>query len=117
MGQADFARKKILDVVAVIDFETTGLSPNEGARATEVAAVILKDLPICPKRGGHTEHWPMRKWRRICCCIWKRSCVRGLTCPRYRTNCYVIFRANRKPNWNSVLNGTSRGDSLSQGRP
>ena len=43
MGQADFARKKILDVVAVIDFETTGLSPNEGARATEVAAVILKD--------------------------------------------------------------------------
>ena len=32
-----------MDVVAVIDFETTGLSPNEGARATEVAAVILKD--------------------------------------------------------------------------
>ena len=43
MGQADFARKKGLDVVAVIDFETTGLSPNESARATEVAAVILKD--------------------------------------------------------------------------
>jgi len=43
VGQADFARKKRLDVVAVIDFETTGLSPNEGARATEVAAVILKD--------------------------------------------------------------------------
>jgi DNA polymerase-3 subunit epsilon len=30
-----------LEVVAVIDFETTGLSPAEGARATEIAAVIL----------------------------------------------------------------------------
>lgn len=32
-----------MDVVAVIDFETTGLSPAEGARATEIAAVILQD--------------------------------------------------------------------------
>ena len=29
--------------LAIIDFETTGLSPNEGARATEIAAVIWQD--------------------------------------------------------------------------
>ena len=32
-----------MDVVAVIDFETTGLSPAQGDRATEVAAVIVAD--------------------------------------------------------------------------
>lgn len=32
----------MLDVVAVIDFETTGLSPAQGDRATEIAAVILE---------------------------------------------------------------------------
>jgi len=32
--------------IAVIDFETTGLSPTQGARATEVAAVILSDGQI-----------------------------------------------------------------------
>ncbi|MBD5800736.1 DNA polymerase III PolC-type [Azoarcus sp. Aa7] len=32
-----------MEVVAVIDFETTGLSPGQGDRATEVAAVILED--------------------------------------------------------------------------
>jgi len=32
-----------LEVVAVIDFETTGLSPAQGDRATEIAAVILQD--------------------------------------------------------------------------
>jgi len=32
-----------MEVVAVIDFETTGLSPAMGDRATEVAAVILED--------------------------------------------------------------------------
>ena len=32
-----------MDLVAVIDFETTGLSPDHGDRATEIAAVLLKD--------------------------------------------------------------------------
>lgn len=32
-----------MDVVAVIDFETTGLSPAQGDRATEIAAVIVED--------------------------------------------------------------------------
>lgn len=31
-----------MDTVAVIDFETTGISPGQGARATEVAIVLLK---------------------------------------------------------------------------
>ncbi|AKU14045.1 DNA polymerase III, epsilon subunit [Azoarcus sp. CIB] len=35
-----------MEVVAVIDFETTGLSPAQGDRATEVAAVILEDGKI-----------------------------------------------------------------------
>ncbi|MCX6056710.1 MAG: 3'-5' exonuclease [Chloroflexi bacterium] len=33
--------------IAIIDFETTGLSPGEGARATEIAAIIF--------RNGHIE--------------------------------------------------------------
>ncbi len=32
-----------MEPVAVIDFETTGLSPAQGDRATEIAAVILQD--------------------------------------------------------------------------
>ena len=32
-----------MDEVAVIDFETTGISPDAGARATEIAAVIVRD--------------------------------------------------------------------------
>jgi DNA polymerase-3 subunit epsilon len=32
-----------VEIVAVIDFETTGLSPGMGDRATEIAAVILED--------------------------------------------------------------------------
>lgn len=34
-------REPDLEIVAVIDFETTGLSPAQGDRATEIAAVIL----------------------------------------------------------------------------
>lgn len=36
--------------VAVIDFETTGSSPGQGARATEIAAVIVED-------GAIVGHW------------------------------------------------------------
>jgi DNA polymerase-3 subunit epsilon len=32
-----------MELVAVIDFETTGLSPAQGDRATEIAAVLLRD--------------------------------------------------------------------------
>lgn len=32
-----------MELVAVIDFETTGLSPDQGDRATEIAAVLLQD--------------------------------------------------------------------------
>ena len=32
-----------MDPVVVIDFETTGLSPDYGARATEIAAVLIRD--------------------------------------------------------------------------
>jgi DNA polymerase-3 subunit epsilon len=30
-----------MQTVAVIDFETTGMSPAQGARATETAAVLV----------------------------------------------------------------------------
>ena len=32
-----------MDTVAVIDFETTGMSPDTGGRATEIAAILLRD--------------------------------------------------------------------------
>jgi len=32
-----------METVAVIDFETTGLSPAQGDRATEVAVVVVED--------------------------------------------------------------------------
>ena len=32
-----------MQTVAVIDFETTGMSPAQGARATEIAAVLVQD--------------------------------------------------------------------------
>ena len=32
-----------METVAVIDFETTGISPDAGARATEIAVVLLRD--------------------------------------------------------------------------
>ena len=31
-----------METVAVIDFETTGMSPEQGARATEIAAVLVR---------------------------------------------------------------------------
>lgn len=38
--------KGIMETVAVIDFETTGLSPDRGDRATEVAVVVVDDGKI-----------------------------------------------------------------------
>lgn len=35
-----------MEVVAIIDFETTGLSPDHGDRATEIAAVLVQDGKI-----------------------------------------------------------------------
>lgn len=35
-----------METIAVIDFETTGLSPALGARATEIAAVLVRDGQI-----------------------------------------------------------------------
>jgi DNA polymerase-3 subunit epsilon len=32
-----------METVAVIDFETTGMSPTQGARAIEIAAVLVRD--------------------------------------------------------------------------
>jgi len=32
-----------METIAVIDFETTGLAPSQGARATEVAAVLVRE--------------------------------------------------------------------------
>ncbi|CAN5181694.1 3'-5' exonuclease [soil metagenome] len=37
---------KIRPAIAVIDFETTGLAPNGGGRATEIAAVLVRDGEI-----------------------------------------------------------------------
>ena len=31
-----------METIAVIDFETTGISPGQGARATEIAAVLVQ---------------------------------------------------------------------------
>jgi len=43
----NYAKKEhAVEIVAVIDFETTGLSPAEGDRATEIAAVIMENGKI-----------------------------------------------------------------------
>ena len=34
--------KPPMETIAVIDFETTGISPGQGARATEIAAVLVQ---------------------------------------------------------------------------
>ena len=38
--------KRQLQTLAVIDFETTGMSPAQGARATEIAVVLVEDGQI-----------------------------------------------------------------------
>jgi len=35
-----------METIAVIDFETTGIGPNAGARATEIAAVLVRNGAI-----------------------------------------------------------------------
>ena len=42
-GAADNAAVSNPQTIAVIDFETTGMSPALGARATEIAAVLVRD--------------------------------------------------------------------------
>ena len=37
---------RIMETLAVIDFETTGMSPAQGSRATEIAAVLVQDGQI-----------------------------------------------------------------------
>ena len=44
--------------IAVIDFETTGSSPGQGARATEVAIVIVERGAV--SRGAHVYHFPSK---------------------------------------------------------
>jgi DNA polymerase III epsilon subunit-like protein len=45
--------------VVVIDFETTGLSPDHGARATEIAAVLVRDGHIVDRYQSHSGGGPM----------------------------------------------------------
>ena len=48
-----------METIAVIDFETTGLSPALGARATEIAAVLVQDGQIVGRFQSlmHTGVW------------------------------------------------------------
>lgn len=41
-----YSNRIVSETVIVIDFETTGMSPEQGARATEVAAVLVADGAI-----------------------------------------------------------------------
>jgi DNA polymerase-3 subunit epsilon len=43
VAAADNAAVHDPDTIAVIDFETTGMSPAQGARATEIAVVLLRE--------------------------------------------------------------------------
>jgi DNA polymerase-3 subunit epsilon len=47
------------ETIAVIDFETTGMSPRMGARATEVAIVLVRDGQIVDRYQSlmHTGAW------------------------------------------------------------
>ncbi len=46
--------------IAVIDFEMTGMSPGQGARATEIAVVLLRDGRIVDRYSS-----PMRTGARV----------------------------------------------------
>lgn len=41
-GSGDTRGWPRMETIAVIDFETTGISPGQGARATEIAAVLVR---------------------------------------------------------------------------
>ena len=45
--------------IAVIDFETTGISPSQGARATEIAAVLVRGGRIVDRYASlmHSGEW------------------------------------------------------------
>ncbi len=47
------------ETIAVIDFETTGMGPGQGARATEIAVVLLRDGRIVDRYVSlmHTGVW------------------------------------------------------------
>ncbi|MES2719201.1 MAG: 3'-5' exonuclease [Pseudomonadota bacterium] len=47
------------ETIAVIDFETTGMGPGQGARATEIAVVLLRDGRIIDRYASlmHTGVW------------------------------------------------------------
>lgn len=53
-----------LDTIAVIDFETTGLSPAQGARATEIAAVLVREGEIVDRYPAHLPPHLERELRR-----------------------------------------------------
>ena len=38
--------KRRMETVAVLDFETTGLSPDLGDRATEIAVILVRDSEV-----------------------------------------------------------------------
>lgn len=41
-----------MQTIAVIDFETTGLGPTSGGRATEIAAVLVRDGQVVDRRAS-----------------------------------------------------------------
>lgn len=48
-----------MDTVAVIDFETTGMTPEQGARATEIAVVLIRDGVVVDRYASlmHSGAW------------------------------------------------------------
>jgi DNA polymerase-3 subunit epsilon len=48
-----------METVAVIDFETTGMKPEQGARATEIGAVLIRDGVVIDRYASlmHTGAW------------------------------------------------------------
>ena len=46
-----------MGAIAVIDFETTGLSPDAGARATEIAVVLVRDGQIIDRYQSLMNAW------------------------------------------------------------